>query len=1040
MWFGTQDGLNKYNGYSISIIKNNPHDSLSLSGNNITAICEDGDFLWIGTNESGLNLYNRFTNKFEIFQYNENDENSLIDNAIKSIVVDNNELVWIGTDNGLCSYDKNTKKFTRYNEENGSLTNNRVWSLCNSKKEKDILIVGTYGGGVHLFNKKTWKYKLILDTNEKGDLKIPKSDKVRVVMEDSKGDIWIGTNNVGLIKYELSTQSYEYFFEGNLDANLSNPRIRDIKEMSNGDLWVATFDGLNIFNPTTKIFSKYYNKEQNQYSLSNNNVRCIFSDNQESIVWLGTDGGGVNIYKKLANRFRHYHKDEYRKNTLSENTIMAIMEANDNKLWVGTLGGGIDVLDRKNRSIEHYPFNKNKLHHRILAMHQDTEGLIWIASWGGGVNFYSPLTKSFSSAFEENKLYNKTSISNNTVLDIEEDTSGNIWFATLNGLNKFNKKELKFTNYFTSDGLVNNNVNCLYFDKDKNCLLIGTNDGLCEFNLTNAKFENLNINKENIAINCIAKVEDEQYWVGTSLGLLHYNYHEQKSNWYYQIDGLPNDYIYGILVDKQKNIWVSTNFGISKLNYARYQNEFIPEFKNYFEIDGLQSNEFNQGSYFISDKNEIFFGGINGFNSFYPDKIIDNPHQPSLYITSLKIFEKEVELDSNISQKKYLELSYKDRFFSFEFVALDYNLPEKNLYSWKLEGLDETWTPPTNRRYISYNNLPGGDYVLRIRASNNDGVWNNDGISLHIRIIPPFWQTTWFYVVCILLGILIVYFYIKIREQKLKAEKHVLEQKVAERTHELQEKNRDILSSIQYAKRIQEAILPPLEEISKYFPESFVLYKPKDIVSGDFYWFGVKNNKSIIASVDCTGHGVPGAFMSMIGHNLLHQIVNKESVVDPGMILRKLDKGVVKALKQNEIDTKDGMDLALISYDKENALVEYSGAYRPLYLYRNKELTKIDANKFPIGGGKQYVDVKDFTTHKIEIKKDDVIYLFSDGYADQFGGEKGKKMMTKRFQEILTIALDLPMKEQQEFLHSEFLKWKGNVEQIDDILVIGIKF
>jgi len=283
------------------------------------------------------------------------------------------------------------------------------------------------------------------------------------------------------------------------------------------------------------------------------------------------------------------------------------------------------------------------------------------------------------------------------------------------------------------------------------------------------------------------------------------------------------------------------------------------------------------------------------------------------------------------------------------------------------------------------------------------------------------------------------------------SEKRILARKVDEKTKELKEKNDDILSSIEYAKKIQGAILPPIEKIKKSFPNSFILYQPKDIVSGDFYWFDKKNGKSILAVVDCTGHGVPGAFMSMIGHNLLHQIIMNEGIITPSEILNRLDKGVVEALKQNELkETKDGMDICLISYDEKTNNLEYAGAYRPLYIYRKTELIKIDADKFPIGGGSmQFSFEKEFTNNNIPIEKDDVIYMFSDGYADQFGGPKGKKMMVKRFQQILLEIKDKPMDQQNNILFENFKSWKAwntekgnvrNLEQVDDVLLVGIKF
>ena len=262
-----------------------------------------------------------------------------------------------------------------------------------------------------------------------------------------------------------------------------------------------------------------------------------------------------------------------------------------------------------------------------------------------------------------------------------------------------------------------------------------------------------------------------------------------------------------------------------------------------------------------------------------------------------------------------------------------------------------------------------------------------------------------------------------------------------ERTQELAQKNKDITSSIQYAKRIQLAILPPLEQIFKHFPESFLLYKPKDIVSGDFYWFGIKNGRKIIAVVDCTGHGVPGAFMSMIGHNLLNQIIIENGITAPDQILNALHKGVQSALKQGTsvVDTSDGMDVAICSIDSNNTEMLFAGAFRPLFILNGSTFKKVEADKFPIGGS-QLDAQRHYTCHVIRIEKGDTFYMSSDGYADQFGGEKGKKFMVKRFNELLLSIQDKSMEEQGRILEETFNSWRGEYQQVDDILVMGIRF
>ena len=298
--------------------------------------------------------------------------------------------------------------------------------------------------------------------------------------------------------------------------------------------------------------------------------------------------------------------------------------------------------------------------------------------------------------------------------------------------------------------------------------------------------------------------------MATAIGLNKIEGGNGKISRFYQKDGLANDNIYGILEDKKGNLWLSTNKGISRFSPAA-ENVNGSAFKNYEGIDGLQEGEFLQGAFFMDPENgEMFFGGNDGFNSFFPDQISENNHLPPVHISSFKRFGKEVALDTSILDKKFIELSYRDNFFSFEFVSLDFTLPGKNLYSYKMEGVDEDWSAPSTIRYASYTNLEGGDYVFRVRASNNDGVWNEAGTVINIKVVPPIYKTKTFYAVCVIFLLLGIYGFTKWRTSAIELEKRVLEDKVAERTAELAQKNRDITSSIEYAKRIQEAILPEI--------------------------------------------------------------------------------------------------------------------------------------------------------------------------------------------------------------------------------------
>jgi serine phosphatase RsbU (regulator of sigma subunit)/streptogramin lyase len=717
------------------------------------------------------------------------------------------------------------------------------------------------------------------------------------------------------------------------------------------------------------------------------------------------------------------------------------MEDSEGLLWIGTSEGGLCTFDRRTDTYKQYPQLSNANNNSVLSLCEDRDGLIWVGTWGGGLNSYDKKTKKVT-------MYDKfrLSTSNATIICITQDRKGLIWIGTYGGgVFSYDKQKKLFINYTTDEGLTSNNIYCIFEDSQGN-ILIGTEGGGVNFlNVSSGHVKTyLHDDKSNSissnSVNSIYEDAEGNFWFATANGLNKLNKKTEHFDHYFEKDGLPNDYVYSVMPDNSGNLWMSTNKGISRFSTKKV-NANGKAFRNYDVNDGLQGLEHNQGAFFRSRSGEMFVGGVNGFNAFIPEKLRDNPNVPPVRITSYKRFGEEVQMDTMIYDKHFLDLSWTQNFFNFEFAALDYQMPGKNLYSYKLEGVDKDWSPPGTQRYASYTELGGGDYVFRVRAANNDGIWNNEGVTLHIHIKPPFWQTKLFYALCALLVIAAFWGFLKYRTAAIKRENKVLEEKVEARTRELAQKNKDITSSIQYAKRIQLAILPPLEQISRYFPEHFLVYKPKDIVSGDFYWFGVKDGRKIIAAVDCTGHGVPGAFMSMIGHNLLNQIISENGITDPGEILNALHRGVQAALKQgsNVVDTSDGMDMAICSINADNTELSYAGAYRPLYLVNEKGLERIEADKFPIGGSQLDIDRK-FSSHTISIKKGDSIYMSSDGYADQFGGDRGKKFMVKRFHELLLAIQGQSMNEQGVSLEKTFEAWKGDHQQIDDILVIGIRF
>jgi serine phosphatase RsbU (regulator of sigma subunit) len=517
-------------------------------------------------------------------------------------------------------------------------------------------------------------------------------------------------------------------------------------------------------------------------------------------------------------------------------------------------------------------------------------------------------------------------------------------------------------------------------------------------------------------------------------------------------------------------LWLSTANGLSK---------FDPEkktFKNYFVDDGLQANQFKEHAAVRLKTGEMVFGGVNGINIFNPEKIQNNTFIPPVILTGFKIFNtsvpvgtKDSPLKQDISVTDEIILSYKQSVISFEFVSLNYLVPEKNQYAYMMEGFEQDWNYVKNQRNATYTNLDPGEYTFRVKGSNNDLIWNNEGASVRIIITPPFWKTWWFNTIVALSLVLLVVSIILYRDNTIKKQKTELERQVLERTAEILNKNEELetqanhLHSANYeirekeqklevlynemrdniraAEVIQKYILPSQEDIKKHLADSFIFYKPKDVVSGDFYWFDVLHGKKIIAVADCTGHGVSGAFMSINGHHLLNQAIYSNNFTNASEILDRLNDGVIKEFHKayEETDFKDGMDISLCILDDHNMKLNFSGANHPMYLLRNKEIIQIRGNKFSIGSLIKN-QIVNFTNHTIDLHKGDVIYLFSDGYADQIGGDTGdEKFMYFRFRELLSEIGQLEMDEQLDIISSRFEMWKGNNYQLDDVLVIGFR-
>ncbi len=754
LWFGTEDGLNRYDGYIFKVYKNNPDDPSTLSNNRIQAIYEDkSGVIWIGTNGGGLNRYNRRKQTFIHYKHNPSESGSLSNNIVWSIYEDQSGVLWIGTNNGLNQFDREQKKFIgRTNDPKNpfSLSSNRIRAICEDRLGN--LWIGTLGGGLNLFdreNRKFIRYKH--DPNHSHSLS---NNEVSLIYEDQSGVLWIGTDK-GVNRFDRTKEIFVHRSKKTLNFNsLTNNQILSIYEDNSGILWIGTYgEGLCQFNRKEKTFARCKHKPGNLSSISNNYIQSIYED-KAGILWVGTDSG-LNKFDKKKQKFGHWKIEPDKSNSLSNNNVWSIYKDFAGILWIGT-EGGLDRFDRKNNKFTHLKIGGNigsPDNNRIMSICEDRTGVFWIGAFNTGIYRFD--RKTVKVRYYKHDPLNSKSLSTDRVNTIYEDKGGILWIGTIKGLNRFNPKKEIFTCYKNSPGkndtLSNNYVMTIY-EGQPGVLWIGTKGGLNQFHRESETFSRWKRepgNPNSLSSDIVSSIwEDEEgiLWIGTSGGGLNkFDYKKGTFKHYLERDGLPNGFIYGIIGNEKGNLWMSTNKGISKFDPKR------ETFKNYDIRDGLQSNEFNGGASYKSEDGEMFFGGINGFNAFYPSKIKDNPHVPPIVITNFQVFNETVEIGEEsplkqaITETEKIVLSYRDYIFSFDFAALDFTNPEKNKYAYKMEGFNQEWIhSDSKKRFATYTNLDPGEYLFRVIGSNNDGIWNRKGTSIRIIIVPPFWKTWWF--------------------------------------------------------------------------------------------------------------------------------------------------------------------------------------------------------------------------------------------------------------------------------------------------------
>ncbi|MGA2489383.1 MAG: two-component regulator propeller domain-containing protein, partial [Anaerolineales bacterium] len=611
---------------------------------------------------------------------------------------------------------------------------------------------------------------------------------VLTIAEDRQGALWIGTAS-GLFEWNRSkNQLTEYNHDTNNPNSLSDNSVTCFLKDSKGGLWFGTRKGLDLFDKTQNRFVNYIHDPNDPNSLVSDSIRSIYED-RSGVMWIGTSGG-LDKYAPATQKFALYQHYPGISNSLSDNNIWSINEDHLGSLWVGSFFAGLDRLDPNTGTVTVYqnkPGDPTSLSsNEIRSILEDHNGNLWVGMERGGLARFDPGTGTFTSYRHDSADPN--SLSNDDVFSIFEDHLGKLWIGTQRGgLNRFDQATWTFTHYQhdASDpaSLSDDQVRAITEDHT-GILWIGTFGGVDLWDGHTSHFTVYRNNPKNPSslssdeVSCIFEDPSGTMWIGTfGGGLNRFDRATHSFTNYNEKDGLPDDTIYGILADPSGNLWLSTNKGLSKFDPT------TKTFRNYDISDGLQGDQFNPGSFFQSRNGEMFFGGTQGLNAFYPAQVVDNPTPPPLVITAFQKYNKTVQTD--LTANETIQLSYRDNFISFDFSALDYNAPGKNQYAYKLEGVDQDWVYAGTRRYASYTNLGGGNYTFRVKASNNDGVWNSEGTAIRIHIMPPFWQTWWFIgMVCLVAGAGAFGGY-RLRVRDVEARNRELAKRVEQRTHDL---------------------------------------------------------------------------------------------------------------------------------------------------------------------------------------------------------------------------------------------------------------
>ncbi|MEM7551283.1 MAG: two-component regulator propeller domain-containing protein [Bacteroidota bacterium] len=1014
LWIGTNKGVIKFDGIDYHILS----EKDSLSGKSVTAITQDSlKTIWLGFENGTLSSYNGN----DIVQFKP-DEGSAVE-PVSEILFDDRGIMWYSTRGDGLYYYVNERLY-RVDEEEGmpdiyiydilikdgkiwaasdggvaickldspmihievidyedGLPDNIVRSLDIPPFNNDIIILGTEDAGLVGLDPSTLEviYPFLMDEWDYGTI---------TDISSGENQLWVGTKRNGLISYDPETKAVENF---GVNDGLGNRSVLDLFIDGSENLWVSSRTGIQRTIGNEIEFLSLEGQVSGQDILS-------LDIDTEGNIWYVTENGLFQTVRDQKNDGIVQRLSE-----LEYIPFISVLADENGNVWVGTYGSGLYRIESDNPS-SYTLYTEEIVNGNILNI-SEYNGEIWLSTLGGATSLI--LDDNGKPVF---KNYNRENgLTSDYIYDIFVDSKDRVWFAT-DGNGCFVLENGKFKNYSEENGLNAKAVYSISEDSNGFIWLNALKEGVYKFK--DNEFEKAKFANERIQTSISSIISDENGFV--------YLAHDEGVEIYSSED--------------QKIVSIGAQYGLKNIT---------PRL-NSVSNDG---------------HGKIYLGTGNGIVSL-SKRLVSHQEQPIPLITTLKIFDDLL----NVSDGRNYNFNYDENNFKINYTGFWYIDPENLNYRYIIQGYDIDWIDTKNRS-ATYSSIPPGSYEFRVQVSNTGNFENALEANFKFEITPPFWKTIWFYILSTIVVIAMGISYSRYRVKKLKEEKEILEGKVKERTREIAEQNEELISqkeqiekqnkeitikndnitsSINYAKRIQNAILPQSDLLNTYFKNHSIYYRPRDIVSGDFYWIHEGKDRVYFAAVDCTGHGVPGAFMSLIGYSLLNEIVSNNPEIGPAKLLDSLHEGIDKSLKQSEgnekSQSKDGMDVAICSYHKPSEQLIFTGAKRPLLLVRGEELIEYKGDPISIGGRSSKTMDRRFTDQKVDIKRGDKVFIFSDGYPDQFGGQDNRKYMVKNFKNLIMDHAQKGCPEIANTFDKEFFDWKTSHPQTDDILIITVEF